>query len=457
MFCPNCGTENEQGALFCANCGTSLAVDEAPQTEAPQTEAPVTQEPTVQQETVNPQAAPQMQGQPVYYQPQAGAEGQPVQPNKANGGKAPFKVTKQLIIIAASVAAVLVALIVFICVGKSLTNYKKAASQYVTAVEQCQFDKAYSLINLPDSEFLTKEAFIAAHADATGEKVGSVKVMDSYSAVGNMPGNKAVKVMYTTASGMETEDLVLTVSNKHYMLFFKKYKVSSDGIVASNCTIRAPKGVQLSINGKVVGDQYLTENSKNSGTTYNEYKIPYLFRGDNDIKVTSDFTEEYTTQFYVSRDEDSMTVSTSNVKYTDAKLNALKDQAKQDLESILSSAQAKKDFSSINDKLTGSNKSTMESNYKNLTSDFNSTSKIVSDFKLTNFTGSISDTSLRVDSEDGCPTIKVSMKLNYSYKYKYSSSDKVYDKTNSSSSSYFYYKYEDGKWKISSMYISLYL
>ena len=41
MFCPNCGTENEQGALFCANCGTSLAVDEAPQTEAPQTEAPV--------------------------------------------------------------------------------------------------------------------------------------------------------------------------------------------------------------------------------------------------------------------------------------------------------------------------------------------------------------------------------------------------------------------------------
>ena len=152
-----------------------------------------------------------------------------------------------------------------------------------------------------------------------------------------------------------------------------------------------------------------------------------------------------------------MTVSTSNVKYTDAKLNALKDQAKQDLESILSAAQAKKDFSSINDKLTGSNKSTMESNYKNLTSDFNSTSKIISDFKITNFTGSISDTSLRVDSEDGCPTIKVSMKLNYSYKYKHSSSDKVYDRTNSSSSSYFYYKYEDGKWKISSMYISLYL
>ena len=24
MFCPNCGTSNDEGALFCANCGTRL-------------------------------------------------------------------------------------------------------------------------------------------------------------------------------------------------------------------------------------------------------------------------------------------------------------------------------------------------------------------------------------------------------------------------------------------------
>ena len=27
MFCPNCGTSNDEGALFCANCGTRLEIE----------------------------------------------------------------------------------------------------------------------------------------------------------------------------------------------------------------------------------------------------------------------------------------------------------------------------------------------------------------------------------------------------------------------------------------------
>ena len=27
MFCPNCGTKNEDDALFCGNCGTRLVID----------------------------------------------------------------------------------------------------------------------------------------------------------------------------------------------------------------------------------------------------------------------------------------------------------------------------------------------------------------------------------------------------------------------------------------------
>ena len=27
MFCPNCGTKNEDEALFCGNCGTRLVID----------------------------------------------------------------------------------------------------------------------------------------------------------------------------------------------------------------------------------------------------------------------------------------------------------------------------------------------------------------------------------------------------------------------------------------------
>ena len=63
------------------------------------------------------------------------------------------------------------AIIIFVCVGKNVTDYKKTAKQYVKAVAECEWNDAYSLINLPDGEFLTKEAFINVHADATGEKV----------------------------------------------------------------------------------------------------------------------------------------------------------------------------------------------------------------------------------------------------------------------------------------------
>ena len=63
------------------------------------------------------------------------------------------------------------AIIIFVCVGKNVTDYKKTAKQYVKAVAECEWNDAYSLINLPDGEFLTKEAFINVHADATGEKL----------------------------------------------------------------------------------------------------------------------------------------------------------------------------------------------------------------------------------------------------------------------------------------------
>lgn len=43
MYCPNCGTENENGALFCTACGTRLAAPAAPVAEAPA--APVAEAP----------------------------------------------------------------------------------------------------------------------------------------------------------------------------------------------------------------------------------------------------------------------------------------------------------------------------------------------------------------------------------------------------------------------------
>lgn len=462
MFCPNCGTSNDEGALFCANCGTRLEIEPAvtegtatvsdnnavPQQPEVQTQA---QEPQTDTQAQQPAEQPQVQTAqvnvqpqvtPMYEQPQNGAMG--------NSAKKPFKLSKKIIIIGTAAIAVIAAVIVFICVGNSLTNYKKTAKAYVKAVEECDWAKAYSLIQIPEDEFLTKNAFVTAHSDATGSAVGNIKVIDSFSSKGRLPGNKAVSVIYTTATGADSEDLLLTVTNKHYMLFFKKYKVSTEDVVVSNCTINVPKGLTLFINDILVGDQYKKADSgKNS--SYDVYEIPYLFNGTTILKATSDFTEDYKKEIYPSYDDYSTSISSYDIKFSEDKISGLKDQAKKDVTEFFDAAQKKNDFSTVSDKFTSDMQSGAKSTYNGYVDTFKSTYKQISNFKVTSFTASMSDTSFRTDSSDGCPTIKVGFKIGYSYTYKYSNDTKSYDKSDTKSSSYIYYKYVDGQWKISSM------
>ncbi len=78
MYCPNCGTENENGALFCTACGTRLAAPAAPVAEAPA--APVAEAPAAP--VVEAPAAPvaEAPAAPVVEAPAAPAAQAPVAP-----------------------------------------------------------------------------------------------------------------------------------------------------------------------------------------------------------------------------------------------------------------------------------------------------------------------------------------------------------------------------------------
>lgn len=463
MFCPNCGTSNDESALFCANCGTRLELEPVvTEKSAASDNNAVTQQIEVQTQAqqpaeqpqapqINEQVQPQVQTAQVNVQPQV----TPMYEQPQNGvigdsAKKPFKLSKKIVIIGAAAAVVIAAVIVFICVGNSLTNYKKTAGSYVKAVEECDWAKAYSLVQIPDSEFLTKNAFITAHSEATGSAVGNMRVIDSFSSKGRLPGNKAVSVIYTTATGADSQDLLLTVTDKHYMLFFKKYKVSTEDAVVSDCTINVPKGLTLFINDVLVGEQYKSKDSgKNS--SYDVYKIPYLFNGTTILKATSEFTEDYTKEIYPSYDEYTTSISSYDVKFAEDKINGLKDKAKKDVTEFFDAAQKKNDFSTVSDKFTTDMQSSAKSTYNGYVDTFKSTYKQISNFKITTFNPSMSDVAFRVDSNDGCPTIKVGYKISYSYTYKYSSDTKSHERNDSKSSAYVYYKYVDGQWKISSM------
>lgn len=478
MFCPNCGTDNAQDAVFCANCGTPLApaapvveevaqdvaavvetpVAETPVTEVPAMEAPVTETPVVDPNMGQPQFDPNM-GQPQFDPNMAGAQfGQPMQPAKVKKPKDPNKKFPiKLVAISASVAVVLIALITtFILIGRSKSDYKKTAQEFVQTMCKGDYKKAYSLVDVPKSEFLTEEAFITSLKEAEiSPVVGKINVIDYQPAVSksSKAGSKGVKVTFNTSDGYQMDEFVM-VPSKKAMLFFTTYKVDVSSIVAENFKIRIPKGLKATVNGTAISDKYL--DSDYDSSVYDQYIIPYLFRGNNNLVVSGDIIEDYEKSFG-AYDEGEVSVSSSNIRMTDKAVDDLPDIAKKDLETIITSAQKQSAYSAISNKVCKTDSSTVEKKYNDIVTKFKNTSKYVSftDFKLSNISATVADKKYNIDSADGYLELKVTVKYTYSYNYQYNASSKVTPKTNTPTTSYIKYKYVDGEWVISDMSLSI--
>ncbi|WP_287386872.1 zinc ribbon domain-containing protein [Lachnospira sp.] len=533
MFCPNCGTKNEDDAVFCGNCGTKLNLDDFNETlnaaanetaEAADVanQAADTVDVAANQATdafVNQEAQP-VQGFANGFDPNAnqnfnngfdananqnfnngfdananqnfsnGFDANANQnfnngfdpnanqnfnngynPNYANNGynqapyqqqpAKPFKLNKKIVGIAVAVVAVIVAIVAFVSIGKAGVDYKKTAKKYVTAIEQCDWDTAYDLINLPDSEFLTKEALINAHADATGEKVTGITVTDAYSTAGSTKGSATVKVTYSTATSNGNQSTyVLSQTNDKYLLFFKKYKVSSEGLVYKNTSIQVPKGCTLSINGVEVKSNYIKADNSSYGSYYDTYVIPYIFAGDNKIKLTSDVTEDYETSINVSYDESLKSISYSDLSFTDDAEKAAMEKAQSDIATIAKAAYEKKGYSDI--KSLVSSEADVEDEYDDLVDDFHqaysSYSRDVTSYDLSAVKATVG-TKYFTLTDEGAPKMRIYLGYTISGKYKYTGYGSEEEKSGSYTyNSYYYidYVYEDGEWLIDDVYLNFY-
>lgn len=114
MFCPNCGTKNDDAALFCESCGTKL--EDTPVTPVEPQETPVAPQsvPVTPQPQVNTQQA-QFSAQPQFnaQQPQFSAQLAP----KA-------KVSPLLFVTIGEAVLTLIMVIVFFVVGNNVFGYK---------------------------------------------------------------------------------------------------------------------------------------------------------------------------------------------------------------------------------------------------------------------------------------------------------------------------------------------
>lgn len=544
MFCPNCGTKCDDGAVFCGNCGTALSnetetnaasVDTAAQSAAEITEeaaapveekaeekaaasveekveeaaahmeeekteetvasaekkaddtasvvppvtpiTPVTPVTPVQPQFNNGQPAQpnngaamwsgqqpnQFNGQPVQPQPNQ-FNGQPLQQNAQKKAKKPFKIPVAAIVAVVAVVVIAIAAVVFTVIGKNSTDYKKTVKTYVEAVAKGDYEKAFNYVDLPESEFLTAEAFRMANGDAIVGDVTSLNVSDAYATVAAVDVKK-VNVNYVLSIG-KAENLTLDLkkSDEKFMLFFNKYEIMGDSLVKKDVVVIVPKGMSLKVNNIAVDSKYILseDDAKEyyTSTKADVYKIPYIFIGIAKFTVCGDIIEEYEyEQEYEGDDYDVAKVNLldKSYKYKESILSDLQKQAETDFNAMLKAALDNKEIGSTSVNIASANKSSVENAYESyFRGRLHRTSYYFDTMNVTNFKATTSGTSYSVVSTTGNPRVKVTLSFTSAGSYIYETTGNKYVQSErNSSSSYIYYVYEDGKWGISDMYVVL--
>jgi len=166
MFCPNCGTRNDDAAAFCLNCGSSLAeetvIDSIEQVE----------------ETVDPTTTPIAQSTPIApVAPVAPTEASPVYAAPVPVQYKPRKpLSKQTIGIIAGSAIIVIAVIVFVVVGKKSSDYEALATKYFIAAQAGKWDTVFDSIDIPSGEFLTKDFLTKAQSKATPKEISNYAI-----------------------------------------------------------------------------------------------------------------------------------------------------------------------------------------------------------------------------------------------------------------------------------------
>ena len=283
MFCPNCGTKNDDDALFCGECGTRLA-EEMP--EAAANIAQQTQDMTQQ-----------------YYTPVQPAAPVP-QPNE----KKPFKVNK-LVVATIILAVVFVASIAaFVTIGKNTYSAKKVATDYFNAIKNCDWDTAYDMMDISESEFINKDLFIKAMSDYTSdEEITKYMVSVQESDI------EAVATVTYRVKGEDYNDdynFVMNRQNKKNFLIFDSWKVSPKTFISKNIQVAVPNGAELYMDGKAVDESYISDESDDY-TTY--YVIPKLFNGYHTFNIAVGDFESDVEKYDVSYDGDYLSLQSINI------------------------------------------------------------------------------------------------------------------------------------------------
>jgi len=467
MFCPNCGTKNENDAAFCLNCGTSLA-EENVSTSAEQAKEVVDSTIPVALDTPVDPATPVSPVAPVA--PVAPTEAfttytAPVTPTPQYKPRKPL--SKKLIAIIAGAAVIVIAVTVFVVVGKKSADYETLATKYFIAEQAGEWDKVFDSIDIPSGEFLTKDFLKKAQSKTATKEISNYSVnkkSDIYASL--ISGDKDLvddaisKDVYIDyrikgESSNRTDTIGAIKLKEKNLLFFDKYKISSDDLVKTGFSIVVTKGAKVSLDGVEVSSKYLKDSAAASSSSYSvskdTYVIDYLFKGNYTIKVTQENMEDNETDVVVSSNDDSYT-------YTSPKLGTkiisqLATTGQDAMKTVFDSVIARKDFSTLSSLFVNDTKiqSEAKSTYAYFMDGQITTAGVgLTKISWTSLTGTAAQNS---SASDGMTAVTVTVKGAYSATLKSAYSTTPTDRTGTITC-YFYYRYQNAAWSLYDMDLS---
>lgn len=465
MFCPNCGTKNPDDAIFCEACGSTLTDFDGdpagvnPVGEVTNPARDYRNEPAVY--PVQTQTPPQPTYGKDYYSEISATAG-------AVSVKAPRKpIPKKVWIILLAAVVLAAARIGFFSVGNAQSKPEKTAEQFMSAIRNKDWDKMYSYVTMPESQFLTKETFETYQK----QKWDMVNIVN-YSILPQQPqsahtnnqemenedGGLAyqARVQYTTPSTTVPQTITLNLikQTEKSMLFFDTWKISVQDDIISEYSISAPSFASVSFDGTVLNDSDLaTDKTTNEEEGQSVYIIKNIFAGQHTLKTTSDYTEDNEEIVSLDQSFDSAyTVSVGEIK--EDIISQLKDKSESVIKDIYNAALAHEDFDSLQDYF---------STDSTLLSDFQWMYSGITDRVFTEEDGGVKKVEFSNFNVQGEQTnsqqsdLCVSTDVSFNYKYTYSSHNYA-DGTNSedkvsdlkSATKRIWFGIEDGKWVITS-------
>lgn len=406
MFCPECGSKNEDGALFCESCGTPLQ---------------------------------EKQG-----------SGAPLSaPGKKE--KTPLDAKEKLLLI--EICAAILAVILFFVIYNVQFSAKNVAKRHVEAMMANDYDKLYDTIYLKDTDdFMSKEAFVTAKKIQAGEETEAADV-DVSSVQKRSGGFSSQTVRVRCRVNSESVKMELKLKRKGLL-----WKVQTDqGYYKEQgkkeiqkYSIAVPKGVTVVVDKINVSDS-IKPGAKIEGM--DTYTLDQVFGSEHYVEISGKDVKK--SGQIVSWSEGDPAIVQSD--YNEKAVESLADKAMEDWKVIMDAAVNHKRFSEVEilQKIDGTNKDDVIDEYENVRDyDFSGDSADTTTIDKYQFTNG--EANVTTIQEEGKTLAEVVIKGNYYYSSysTYWSGDPYHNEKDGQTSSTLTYIMKDGKWGLYNVELS---